>query len=365
MERQSTVLIVDDDTMARDVIEGLLFREGYQLDFAESGQQALAYLEKQLPDLILLDVMMPEMDGFTLCERLKASEQWRHIPIILVTALGSKEDLARGFEAGADDFLHKPVEDVELRARVRAMLRIKRQYDELQEAMRLREELAHLIVHDMRTPLSAIIGFSTLLQVKATLSPEELEDVDKIHTQAQRLNSFLNDMLMVAKMETAGHFTLNKVSVDLNQLVEQVEQSQEIVARLKKITLISRLPLETRQVWLDDNLFHRLLDNLISNALKFSPPESTVIVQLEYLAEEQDLAARPQFRLQVIDQGPGIPEEDRQRIFDKFEVVALKQRNITQVGLGLTFCKMAVEAHQGCIFVEANEPVGSIFTVEI
>jgi signal transduction histidine kinase len=245
------------------------------------------------------------------------------------------------------------------------MLRIKKQYDKLQEAMDLREELAHMIVHDMRTPLNAIMGFSTLLKMKNVLPPEDWGDLDKIYIEAQRLNSFLNDLLMVAKMESAGRLSLHKIPVDLNQLVEQVEGSQETVARLKKITLTSKLPLETRQVWLDINVFHRVLDNLISNALKFSPPQSTVIVQLEYLAEEKALTTKPQFRLQVIDQGPGIPEEDRQRIFNKFEVLALKEGNIPQIGLGLTFCKMAVDAHQGCIFVEANEPVGSVFTVEI
>lgn len=365
MGKKNIVLIVDDDAMARDVMEGLLFKENYQLDFAENGKQALAYLEEQLPDLILLDVMMPEMDGFTICKQLKASEQWRHIPIILVTALESKEDLARGLEAGADDFLHKPVDDVELKARVRAMLRIKKQYDELQAAMQIREELAHMIVHDMRTPLAAIIGFSSLLQAKETLPPEDLEDIGRIEAHAQRLNSFLNDMLMAAKMEAAGQLVLNRVPVDLNQLIEQVKNSHEIMARLKKIKITTELPLEARQLWVDVSLFHRVLDNLISNALKFSPHESTVMIQLEYLTEEPDPATRPQFRLQVIDQGPGIPEEYHRRIFDKFEVVALKQQNATQVGLGLSFCKTAVEAHQGCIFVETNEPVGSIFTVEI
>jgi signal transduction histidine kinase len=222
-----------------------------------------------------------------------------------------------------------------------------------------------MIVHDMRTPLNAIMGYSTLLQMKNILPPKDLEDLDKIYIEAQRLNSFLNDLLMVAKMEAAGHLSLNKIPVDLNLLIGQVEKSQEFVARLRKITLKSKLPLKAQQVWLDVNVFHRVLDNLISNALKFSPPQSTVIVQLEYLAEEQELTTKPQFRLQVIDQGPGIPEEERQRIFNKFEVIDLKQRNILQIGLGLTFCKMAVDAHQGRIFVEPNEPVGSIFTVEL
>jgi signal transduction histidine kinase len=366
MTKQNTLLVVDDDAMARDVIEGLLFKEDYHLEFAENGYQALAYLEKQLPDLILLDVMMPELDGFTLCQQLKTNEQRRHIPVILVTALESKADLARGFEAGADDFLHKPVDDVELRARVRSLLRIKKQYDELQAALRLREELAHMIVHDMRTPLSAIFGFSTLLQVKGTLSHEDLEDVNKIYTHAQQLNSFLDDMLMVAKMEEMGHLVLNKAPVDVSQLVAQVAESHQVVAHSKKIELKTHLPAVAQEVQLDRNLFGRVLDNLISNAVKFSPSQSTVVVELNYLlGEEQASAANPQFCLQVIDQGPGIPKEFHQRIFNKFEVVTLRRQNTSQVGLGLVFCKMVVEAHQGHISVGANEPTGSIFTVKI
>lgn len=366
MTTQNTLLVVDDDAGTRDVIEGLLFREGYQLEFAENGEQALAYLEHQLPDLILLDVMMPGVDGFIVCQRLKANEKWRHIPVILVTALGDKEDLARGLEAGADDFLHKPVNDIELRARVRSMLRIKKQYDELQNALSLREELAHMIVHDMRTPLAAIFGFSTLLQTKNTLPPQDLEHISKIYNHAQRLNSFLDDMLMVAKMEEAGQLLLNKTLVDVNQLIEQVEESHQVVAQLKDIKLEIRLPSISQQVHLDSNLFGRMLDNLISNAIKFSPSHSVITVQLDYPSRgEEDGTGKPQLCLQVIDQGPGIPMEHRHRIFNKFEVITQRQQDTSQMGLGLAFCKLVVEAHQGRIFVEANEPAGSIFRVEI
>jgi signal transduction histidine kinase len=341
-------------------MEGFLFNEGYNLTFATSGFETLNYLEKEMPDVILLDVLMPEMDGLEVCTRIRANKRWRHIPIILVTVLDDQEDLVRGLEAGADDFLHKPVNEPELRARVRSMLRIKKQYDELQAALRLREDLAYMIVHDMRSPLTTIQGFSELLLLKNVVPREHRDDIQQVHVQARRLNSFLNDMLIVAKTES-GELILKRSSVDPCQLLVGMKENHEVIAQSKGIQILLDLPSESRPVLLDENLFQRVLDNLISNALKFSPAESKITLKLEYPPSNSKF----QIRLQVIDEGPGIPEEHQARIFDKFEIVALKQRGITQVGLGLTFCKMVIDAHAGKICVESNSPTGSIFTIEV
>ncbi|MBK4732587.1 response regulator [Oxynema sp. CENA135] len=136
--KQHSILLVDDEASIFEVIEGLLYREGYQLSYLSSGREALDRIDEIEPDVILLDLMMPEMDGIETCQQIKANQRWCHIPIIMVTALSSKEDLARCLEAGADDFLAKPVNSLELRARVRSMLRIKLQYDALAATQRLR-----------------------------------------------------------------------------------------------------------------------------------------------------------------------------------------------------------------------------------
>lgn len=360
------ILVVDDDPIAHDILEGFLFQENYHLVFARSGAEALALLNDLAVDIILLDVMMPDLDGFEVCRRIKSNEKWRHLPVILITALGSKTDLARGFEAGADDFLHKPVSDIELRARVRAMLRLKKQYDELQATLRLREDLAHMIVHDMRSPLSTILGYSELILLRDELSFESSEDVRRIHTQAVSLNSFLNDMLLLAKME-ANQLLLHHSTVDVVGLIKLVQQNYNVVAELKKIRLVLDLPDKSVPSCLDSALFHRVIDNLLSNAIKFSPSGSTVTIRVEYPRQKDGAQSnRPQLRLEVIDEGPGIPEEHQQRIFDKFEIVAMSQKDgTTQIGLGLAFCKMVTEAHGGRIFVRPNQPAGSIFTVEI
>ena len=364
MKHGSTILIVDDEPSARDTLEALLFREGYKLSFAAGGQAALARLGELTPDVILLDVMMPGMDGFTACQRLKADKRWRHIPVILVTALDSKEDLVRGLDAGADEFLPKPVSGPELRARVRSMLRIKQQFDELEATLRLREDLANMIVHDLRNPLAVILVCSHMLK-KQTRSPQDLKVVEGIQTQARRLDALLNDMLTQAKMKE-GKLLLNRSMVDVNQVVREVEENHSVIAQSRGVNLVVELPEEARQISLDANLFQRVLDNLISNALKFSPPESTVTVRAEY-PESRAASPSPEspVLIQVLDEGPGIPEEHRDRIFDKFEIVEAKKSGIPQVGLGLAFCKMVVEAHGGRIFVDANGPEGTIFTVEI
>jgi two-component system sensor histidine kinase/response regulator len=364
VKRKSTVLIVDDEPIACDMMEGFLLPDGYDIISASNGPEVLKLIEIQPPDIILLDIMMPEMDGFEVCQRLKADKRWQHIPIILVTAYGGKEELIRGLDVGADDFLHKPIDDLELRARVRSLLRIKKQFDELEAALCLREDLTHMIVHDIRTPLTAIIGFSEMLLTRKTLTSMDTKDVSGILTQAYRLDAFLNDMLILAKLE-AEKLILNRSMIDINQLVYQVKNNYDIVALSKKVNLIINLPAKSQQVFLDVNLFQRVLENLISNALKFSSSGGTVTVQIEYpRAKTSSQLPLPHLRVKIFDEGPGITEEDHERIFDKFEIVKLEHIN-SQIGLGLAFCKMVVEAHGGRIFIEANQPVGSVFIIEI
>ena len=365
MKPTHTILIVDDEPTVRDTLEALLYQEGYNLVFAADGPEALTTLEKIEADVILLDVMMPGMSGLEVCRTLKGKPAWQHIPIILVSALDSKQDMVAGLEAGADDFLSKPVNGLELRARVRSMLRIKTQFDELQTTMKLREDLAGMLVHDMRNPLSSILGFSDFLLMANLVAPEGLSGLETIRDEARRLRDFMNDMLLLAKME---HDTpiLNCIAVNVNQLAQQTYHRNKILADLKNIKLALELPETPEELSLDATLFQRVLDNLISNALKFSPEKSTVTIRLEYpKINASSPNPAPHLRLQVIDEGPGIAPQDRDRIFDKFEVAKMKGHKLSQVGLGLTFCKMVVEAHWGRVLVDNNTPKGTIFTVEI
>ena len=362
MTDKPKILIVDDEPITIEILEGHLAREGYDITFANSGREALEKMEALEPDVILLDIMMPDMDGFEVCRRLKTDKRWQHIPVILVTALADKKDLARGLDAGADDFINKPVHNLELRARVKSMLRIKRQYDTLQSTLNLREDMAHMIVHDMRTPLNVISGYCEWMLARSTTSPENLKDLTKIKSQTQYLNGFLNDMLVLAKME-ANQLLLAPTPTDVNRLLRKVKESHDIIAQSKSINLVLHLPEESPSKNLDVSLLQRALDNLVSNALKFSPEHGTVTIELEYPSTAAP--SKVGMRVQVKDEGPGVPREYRERIFEKFEFAPMQQADLSQIGLGLTFCKMVIEAHGGRILVEDNQPVGSIFTIEI
>lgn len=354
-----TLLIVDDDPIARDTLEALLFRENYRLVLSASGQQALSRLDELMPDIILLDIMMPGMNGFEVCRRIKSNARWRNIPIILITALDSPKDLARGFEAGADDFLHKPVNVLELKARLRSMLRLKKQYDTLEDILRLREQMSNMIVHDMRTPLSSILLLGALLKESLT-TPQDLAYTEKLLNSARRLKSFVDDLLLMAKTQE-HQLVLNRSAVDVNQLVLTVRESHDAIAQSKGINLDVDLPAEPQVALLDETLFQRVLDNLVSNALKFSPEGNSVIIRVTCETELPTLHTR----ITVLDQGSGIAPEYCEQIFERLQADRLKESGSSQTGLGLAFCKMVVQAHGGHISVQANEPQGCAFIVEI
>ena len=363
-EPQPQVLIVDDDPIARETLAERLAIENCACLFAADGFAALDQLEQAVPDLILLDVMLPQMDGLEVCRRIKSNEKWGHVPIILVTALDSKEDMIAGLDAGADEFLSKPVDGAELRARVRSMLRIKRQYDGLQATLQLREDLVNMLVHDLRTPLAVMMLHNSLMLQKPDSTPQKwLKSAQTIHGQLHGLDSFINDMLIVAKMEN-GRLFLNYSRVDVNHLVAKVKDSYEARANMLNIELDIHLAPEQPFIQLDINLFRRVLDNLVSNALKFSPDESRITLNVFCKSRNQTTGGAT-LCIQVADEGPGIPPAHRDSIFNKFEIVDLRKKGVSQIGLGLAFCKMVMDAHGGTISVTDNNPQGAIFTLEI
>ncbi|MDM8565937.1 hybrid sensor histidine kinase/response regulator [Candidatus Halobeggiatoa sp. HSG11] len=359
MRPHSKILIVDDEQSQRIKLESMLRQENYDITLLADGKEIFTELARTMPDLIILDLMMPGMDGFEICRRIKTDAQFQNIPIILVTILDTKKALTQGIDAGADDFLQKPVTSLELRARVRSMLRIKKQYDELQATLQMREELSNMIVHDMSSPIISVLLHATLMEEK-TKDAELKKHLEMIRLSAERLDSFVNDMLMLAKMEESK-LRLNPTTVDINKIVLEAEKHFSIIANSKNIELKLVLPNPSFTMQLDRNLFWRVIGNLLANALQYSPSGSTVTLSLTTKYTDN----KPHLYMQVIDQGSGIPEEYRNRVFEKFEVVDLKKQGIVQVGLGLTFCKMAVDAHGGIISVHPNHPKGSIFIVEI
>ncbi|NES19862.1 MAG: hybrid sensor histidine kinase/response regulator [Symploca sp. SIO3E6] len=352
-----SILVVDDEPDNFDVIETFLSNQDYQLYYAANGQEAIDSLDTYNPDLILLDVMMPGIDGIEVCQQIKTISKWQAIPIIMVTALSSKSDLARCLNTGANDFISKPVNAVELRARIESMLRMKQQYDDLQTLLKLREDMVKMVVHDLRNPLMGIFLGLELLLSKDYPQEKQNRKLAQVYSSAQALQLLIDDLLQVALLES-GKFRLNLTAVTLCTLIQSATSNFKAIAAQKNQSLVSQLPEEfSRAILVDATMMHRVLDNLLSNAIKFSPRNSQIVVKLEFTTFGDA-------KIQVIDSGPGVPDALQQKIFEKYEIGTLMS-DVSQIGLGLAFCKMVVEAHGGKICVRNNQPQGAIFEITL
>ena len=309
------------------------------------------------PDLILLDVMMPGIDGIEVCRQIKAMSKWQAVPIVMVTALNSKSDLANCLNTGADDFISKPVNAAELRARVNSMLRIKQHYDNLQALLKLREDMVKMVVHDLRNPLTGVLFGLEILKKVEYLQEKQKKKLDQVYSSAQKLKALIDDLLQIALLES-GKIRLNRTEVDLCEIIQSAISNFEAIAAEHNLSLVSQLPeTPSPKVSVDSTLLHRTVDNLLSNAIKFSPENSQIIVNLEFLTSGDA-------KIQIIDSGPGVPEQLQRQIFEKYEIGTLMP-NVSQIGLGLAFCKMVVEAHGGEICVRNNQPKGAIFEMTL
>ena len=378
-ESCGVVLIVDDIAANVRLLKGILRIAGYDTMTAESGAEALQKLETQVPDVVLLDVMMPEMDGFEVCRRLRASREYSHVPVVMVTALQDTKDRVQAIEAGADDFLTKPVDAVEVTARVKSLIRVKRQrealdvaYRDLQRAESMRESLTEMLVHDLRTPLTTLIGPLEMLQGEqfGALSELQTEVVSMSARSGHRLLALVNSLLDVGKMES-GEMVLERVPISAAQIVGEAVEQIAFVDTETQVPVQREVLSDLPTFPADADLLRRVLVNLIGNAMKFTPYDGSVTVRARLATGDEpaivaalhDEKPVPLILFSVSDNGEGIPESDLEKIFDKFgQVESRKQGRKMSTGLGLTFCRLAVEAHGGAIWADSELGKGSTFS---
>jgi len=362
-ERMDNILIVDDHEENIFSLQSLLVRDDRSFFTATSGNEALKIAFREELSLILLDVQMPDMDGFETAELLKSNPRTQQIPIIFVTAINKDSKyVVRGLQDGAIDYLFKPI-DVEItRAKVNTVLQMVHQQKELEakneELFRLNMEKNHLLgmaSHDLRNPLGNIIMLSNLILGDAeNLNDEQMDFLTMIKKSSTFMMGLINNILDVSKIES-GKMDLHLKKQDMGEIININMNLNRMVAHKKNISLVVDIPKEPILATVDASYIDQVLNNLASNAIKFSKEGTEIMVRLRVEGNGCTVS--------VIDQGPGIPENELGRLFKFFSRTSVQSTQGEQsTGLGLAICRKIVEEHGGTIAVDSKQGVGTTFS---
>lgn len=354
---EALILIVDDIPRNLQVLGSILSENGFGVSVASSGQGALDAIAANKPDVVLLDIQMPDMDGFDVCTRLKANPATADVPVIFLTARTEIDDIVRGFEVGAVDYITKPFISQELLARVRTHLRLVRQNKRLQDLNSEKDEFLGIAAHDLRNPLSKIQFIAEKMAYEAdTFTPDLINDAaqDIVHTVSGMMELISN--LLDTNAIEQGKLALELNPIEIGVIVEHIVKDYEARAGKKKITMHYEQSENLPMVQADEVAIAQILDNLISNAIKYSPTRTQVTTRL--------LVQGAFVRLDVQDQGLGMTDDDKKRLFQKFaRLSAQPTGNEHSIGLGLSIVKTLVDRLKAEISVESTAGKGTTFTI--
>ena len=362
------ILLVDDNLENIELLKRILEKDGYEIVFASNGEQALEMTSKLNPKLILLDIMMPGIDGFETCQKLKENKATREIPVIFISAKSMPEDIVKGFEVGGLDYITKPFNTNEVRRRVKTHLqtqnliaqkekseeKAKAYAKELEARNNELKDFISIASHDLREPLRKIKTFGSLLEKKTgLLGEEEKSYLDKIKNSASRMENFLDDLLELS-LVTAQANPFRKV--DLKTIVKQVTDDLEaLILETNGVVDCGELP----TIEGDKFQIHQLFQNLVSNALKFHRKEAPPYIKV---AKSQE--SNGTWKITLEDNGIGFDQKFSSRIFKPFERLH-SQSEFKGTGMGLAICQKIAIRHGGKITVKSQVGKGSTFTIAL
>ena len=350
------VLIVDDTPDNLRILAGMLTKEGYKIRAAPSGMRAMAAIQKELPDLILLDIMMPEMDGYEVCGRLKEDEQTRDIPVIFISALDKTVDKLAAFSAGGVDYITKPFQLEEVLARVRTHLalqemrrKLQEQNEQLQQQNAELDAFARTVAHDLKNPLGIIVGYSQMLDEDvAAMTTEELGDLGKaLYKSSLKSVTIVDALLLLASVRKEN---IELVPLDMAKIVAQVLERLEVMMTnyQGQITVPDTwptalgYPLWVEEVWI----------NYLSNGLKYGGQSPQLKLGADPLPDGM-------IRFWVRDTGPGLSPEEQAALFTEF--TRLNEVGVEGHGLGLSIVRRIMDKLDGYVGVESEVGQGSLF----
>jgi two-component system, sensor histidine kinase and response regulator len=372
------VMVVDDTPANLQVLCGMLRERGYNLRPVPSGKLALLAAQIEPPDLILLDINMPEMNGYEVCSRLKADEKLKEIPVIFISALAETLDKIQAFAIGGVDYVTKPFQVEEVQARVEAHLKIRRYQQQLQtrtteskraeeetrqalererELSDLKERFISMVAHEYRTPLAIILSSAEMLEhYSDRITPEKRQDrFREIQKQISFMIELLDDVLTISRSRR-GKLYFEPRLMDVEVLCQQVLEQLQI-ADDGKHHFIFECDHQAGCACVDERLLHHTFINLLSNAIRYSPVGTEIRFAVSCEADSELIFV-------ISDHGIGIPAADMAHLFEPFHRASNVGR-IRGTGLGLSIVKANVERHGGTISIDSVENVGTTFTVRL
>lgn len=350
------VLIVDDVTDNVNVLVSTLKPAGYKVAIAQSGKSALNIVKRFYPDLILLDVMMPEMDGFEVCKQLKKDAQTASIPVIFCTAKSDVESVVKGFNLGAVDYIDKPFRQEEVRARVDTHLKLRSAETNLKKSIELKNKFVGMVAHDIRSPLSAIIGYLEMFIEDYGIDDGEQSKLLSVILSASNDMIHIVENFLEMSLVANGHLKLQKAYCNIDDIIKKTIQLFELKASKKNITMNLNCQY-SEQVYIDRFRMAQIMHNLINNALKYIPINSRVDIQV---------SGGVGLKISVSDNGPGISPEFKKSIFEDYGKLSddstLEEKSC---GLGLAIVKQIIQAHGGTIAEIGKKGQGCCFVMEL
>jgi two-component system, sensor histidine kinase and response regulator len=363
LEHMAHVLVVEDNPVTLKFFSTVLDCDGYWLTLASTAKDAKEALDRELPDLVILDLHLPDVYGLSVCQHLRQLLGGEDIPVLVVTIEEDREQHARALRAGVDDFLRKPIIPVELSSRARSLIRLREVRRELRSD---RESIVHLhaqkehllqyVAHDMKNLLGATQATLDLMSEEDG-SSRSLRYQDRMRQSLRAMLAMVKDLLDISigdQVELVADFKTIEIGPWLEKVIHEYESLAVRRNRRFHLDFPPGLKVEA-----DPHLLHRAVSNLLENAIAFAPEGSQIEVQV--LAEAGERG--PQIR--VSDEGPGIPVEQMGEIFDRFVRLKNPEDDRSGRGLGLAFCRLVMTMHHGRIWVEDNRPKGSCFILEL
>ena len=359
-----TILIVDDNPNNIKVLAIILKQFNYKIVIAADGVGAVEMVDRVRPDLILLDIMMPVMDGYEACRIIKSKKENVNVPVLFLSALDEKESIVEGFEAGGVDYITKPFNKEELFSRIRTHLELKLVRDEIEQSNNhltelnsMKDKILSVIGHDLRDPISSLkMTLDYLGQANLKSCDDFLDYIETMSFTINEVFSLLENLLGWAKSQS-GNVIINPEIIKLSDLIQSVYRLQRSSIENKKLFFENSVDRDI-SVFADFNSLYTVIRNLISNAIKFTPKEGSIFLEAETLEST--------VLIKIKDTGIGIPPENISKLFDsKKHFTTYGTNNESGSGLGLVLCKNFMEMNGGAIEVKSEVGKGTTFLITL